>query len=428
MTGAGHPARPEVPFERSVSLATARATLERSLAACGLAWRLQARGRHVTTAKCTLYDGSGTPVEAGFGKGEPDAAQAGALFEAAEHWFGRFGRGGHAGVVHRNSRRYARSTRVLNGLLTHLIEQSAPADMALRSYRRLGGRQTVLYPVGLSDPKYVDARYEGIAADDADRFDYSRIEAYCSNSGVAIGSSEVDATIHGLLETVERDALSEFLVGAFLLRQRHRLRVVAPASLPADLKRLKQRVQAETGHAVMLVELANRFGIPVFCAALDRSASPIEATGYGCSLSRLHAARRSLYELVQGWHISQRFHPAGYRRKHRQIEERFRKHPFHLRCAQMMLGPWIREIGCDRVAYGETASVDAPEDLDAYLGAIVRLLERQGHRAYAAVLATLPGGEAIVHSLFDRQEHFFCAVEGLFVLPDMARWPDLASA
>ncbi|WP_153260061.1 YcaO-like family protein, partial [Burkholderia cenocepacia] len=411
--------------ERSLPLDVARQALVDSLQAAGLHWRTEWTGELFRTAKCTLFNADGRVLERGFGKGPEFASEVGAMFEATEHWFGRFENTDQSEVTYVDSGEYCRRTSLLNPLLRELIETSERAPIAVRTYRPLGGGCEQPYPVALASPAYVDERRASAGLSDADRFNYSNIANYCSNSGIAIGSNQLDATIHGLLEAVERDALSDFLVAAFLRRDPKAIRIIARESLPEGLRHLLELADHEIASEIMVLDLTNRFGIPCFCATRKVGRLTVELSGFGCSLDKGHAFRRSVYELVQCFHITERFYPSDFSLRAAKVISRLSDFPFHLRCATMHIGTWAQRIGWTCADFEQVEAVVPSSEPTVYLSQLVSRIERQGHHSYSSVLAVLPKGEHVVHSLIERQEHFYCAMEGSFVLPDPSRWPEL---
>jgi len=410
----------DIPIERSVAIGKARGNIEASLREYGLSWTMETKGRDVVAARCVLYNGEGSPLDSGYGKGEADAAIAGALFEAAEHWFSRFSNCNKGNIVHRQSWQFLEQEEFAADLPASLIRETQNAMMAFRKYKRVRGCEERIYPVAFSSPGYVDDLSLDPAMHPPDAVDYARIGDYCSNSGTAIGSVETDATIHGVLEAIERDTLSRFLVTAFLERDKKALRVVNPDSLPDDLRELHWRVETEVNHRILVLELENRYGVPVFCAALQKSPFLLELVGYGCSLSREHAVKRSLYELTQCYHLTTGFHPREFEVKMRRILSNLKDQPFHLRCAKLKLTEWCERIGSIDVPWSETACLHVPEGPDAYLGGLIEVVEANGGRVYSSVVNELKGSAVITHSFLEGQDHFFCVTNGAFVLPTLA--------
>lgn len=402
-----------------MSIHDARKGIEATLAGYGISWKVETTGQSVFTAKCTLHDDSGALLDSGYGKGDIDAAIAGSIFEAAEHWFCQFSNCRKDNLHYGESSQHMERHAFADLLPVSLLHDAPNATMAFRCYTRIGCSEERLYPLALSNPKYVDGLFGDHSLHFPDSFDYSRLGSYCSNSGVAIGSDLTEATIHGLLEAVERDTFSKFLVDAFLKRRASALRVVDRNSLPEDLFNLIRQVEREVSYPVLLLEFENEFGIPVFFAALQKSSFEIEVTGYGCSLSNEHAAKRSLHELVQCYHAMTWFHPEEFKKKEQRALANLANHSFHLRCAKLKVAECCEEIGFTSVNFSETAFIDAPLELCEYLRILVQHVERSGRRAYSAVVRRLNGGEVITHSFFEGQDHFFCVTNGTFVLPNL---------
>ncbi|RVG22842.1 YcaO-like family protein [Sinorhizobium meliloti] len=365
-----------------------------------------------------LYNHTGDFLDYGYGKGDVKAAIAGAMFEAAEHWFGQFPNSLKDNVRYWSSRSFSQMNGLAGYLPTSIIGASPDGIMAFREYRRILGGDSIIYPLALSSPKYVDDLHVDQGRYQPDSFDYSALGRYCSNSGVAIGTNELEATIHGVLEAVERDTLSSFLVDTFLRRERTSLRVIRHGSLPNHLRTLVSDVENEVRHQVLLLEMKNRYGIPVFCATLVRSKFEIEIVGFGCSLSRDHAAIRSLYELAQCYHAAQIFHRREFADKAKKILQYFADHKFHLRCAKLKIAEWGERIGFQNIEFVDTACLDYSDDLERYMDILVNSIEKAGRRVYHAVVNKLLGEQVITHSFIDDQDHFFCVTEGSFVLPN----------
>ncbi|WP_434707121.1 YcaO-like family protein [Pseudomonas sp. R1-1] len=410
-----------IPIERSVDVIYARTKLEAALTSYGVNWEVQVTGQYVKTAKCMLYDKSGNYLDFGYGKGDLESSTTGAMFEAAEHWFCQFSNCNKGNVSYRDTQSFIKESHISGCFPISIIADSPKGIMPFREYKQMGKNTTILYPLALSTPRYIDEKYEYRSSASQDNFNYSKIERYCTNSGVAIGSNELEATIHGILEAVERDSFSTFLVDAFLNRNKKSLRLIDLSSLPNELVSLVEDVEREVDHKILIFELANKYGIPVFCSALHKSNFPIEITGYGCSLSREHAASRSLHELVQCYHATTWFHPEDTEGKDNSILLKFENHSFHLRCAKLKLAEWCEEIGFSEINFFSTANIKHSVDLKQYLLDLTNAIERTGCHAYSSVVNELVGGQVITHSFIEGQDHFFCVTEGCFVLPNQIK-------
>ncbi len=115
-----------------------------------------------------------------------------------------------------------------------------------------------------------------------------------TTNGLASGNSVVEATLHALLEVLERDALAFDLL--------HRQSAwVDPAGLPAPFPALAQR-WAELGVPLAVRHVPNAFGLPCFKASLhDKSDSGVGMSiGSGLHLSPAIAVSRAISEAAQG--------------------------------------------------------------------------------------------------------------------------------
>lgn len=416
------------PMERSVDIIEARKRLEETLQTYGINWSIRTMGQRIFTAKCTLHDEKGRFLDYGYGKGNEDESLTGAIFEAVEHWFSNFGNSQKDNIKHLDSLTYATNSDFSKNLPISIIRESASAVMAFRTYNQIGSSEQVLYPVALSTPRYIDEIYLDPHRYMPDNFDYSGLERYCSNSGVAIGSNALEAIIHGLLEAIERDSLSRFLVKIFLRRERVALRRLNLESLPDSLQELHLKVTEETGLDVLIFEMENDFGIPAFCSTLSNSQFLIEETGFGCSLSREHALYRSLHELVQCYHARALFHPSEFSLKESKILKKFSRHPFHLRCAEFKLSKSCDELGYSEIDFSNVPTSNIPINLEDYQNLILSKIESAGRRAYSTIVNKLYGGQIIAHSFIESQDHFFCVTEGNFVFPNSSQGKQEAGA
>ncbi|MCG7866248.1 MAG: YcaO-like family protein [Candidatus Thiodiazotropha taylori] len=410
-----------VPIERSIDLADAKKNIEHILQESGVIWNIETTGRFVVTAKCTLYDKSGEYLDFGYGKGEFESAVVGALFEASEHYFSRYERADNSNVVHKESLLFLKESRLNNNLPISIIGESPNGSFPLREYTPIGKSGTILYPVALSTPTYLDGLDEGLINNPLDTFNYKHLERYCTNSGVAIGSNETEAIIHGLLESIERDTLSAFLVNVYLYKDPQELRIVIPTTLPLILHELYLDVMREVEGDVDIYFLKNDYEIPVFCSSLRNSEFEIEITGYGCSLSKSHALARSLYELVQCYHASTAFHPESVRLRDNNVLGSFKEHPFHEKCAKLKLFDQCNDIGSTAIDFDLVVDFAPPIETEEYLEFLVSIIDSKDRVAYSSNIYSDDRGSVVVHSFIEKQDHFFGVTEGCLVFSERMR-------
>jgi ribosomal protein S12 methylthiotransferase accessory factor len=406
------------PLEREFPLEIALSFLTNDLSQLGLAVVTKTVGQFVQSTKCTLLGDDSVAVDFGYGKGTEESCRTGATFEAAEHYFSQPQHIDPSTLEYLKASDFLRTTPLK---VTRALEALAGASDAPLPFRRYQGLTTaleVLYPLALACPKYIDMLLDEPSSFRHDKFDYRSLQRYSTNSGVAIGATEEEAIIHGILEAIERDTLSRFLVSTFIFPEQSKIRVVKTSTMPEYMQRVFKDVSREVGGNVILVEMQSNLGVPVFLSSLTDSPFPIDVTGFGASLSRDHAALRSLYELVQCFHVTTEFHPESVQVRDNQVLENLSRHSFHLRCAKMKFGEHCRKYGFESVAFDAIPNHDCDGTVPEYLEKLLRILARSGVNAYSTNIASLPSGINVTHSFIDGQDNFFCVTEGALVFPN----------
>lgn len=122
--------------------------------------------------------------------------------------------------------------------------------------------------------------------------------SYChfaeSTSGTSLGSSFEEATVHGLLELIERDAVLVAWHAAAALDR------IVPDSLADEEVELLRHVIARNGYDVYLLDATSDLGIPVVVAvARNLGGDPAAFLTAGSSYDIADAARSALWELSQ---------------------------------------------------------------------------------------------------------------------------------
>nr|BFE87091.1 hypothetical protein GCM10020093_096920 [Planobispora longispora] len=153
------------------------------------------------------------------------------------------------------------------------------------------GASELWYPAFARSPV---CRDHPIPGDDLEYEPYLR---YAYDSGTATGMSEPEALLHGLLEAVERDALSHALLNWYV-NDTYRPSGVDPADLPADISRLYEYATDRFGGPPLLIDMTSDLEIPAYCALPPRARHP-GVLGSGASLDAEYALERALTEVVQ---------------------------------------------------------------------------------------------------------------------------------
>ncbi|MFI7133455.1 YcaO-like family protein [Nonomuraea sp. NPDC050153] len=387
-------------------------------------------GRDPTAWWCRLLGGAAdvSPVASGMGKGHPDEARVGALFEAVEHYL--TGPAGFDPAAVRPAAPAALATGPLRGDACALLLTGTPGRrMACLRYRPLGGpalplgRADALVPLFLSAPWYVEtgaAPLRELAGDDCD---YAHLVRYSCNSGSAVGVTAAEALLHALNEAIERDALSLLLVRAFLGGDGFRPRLIDPRTLPHDLARAYAAAEEVSGSPVHLLDITSDVGVPTMLAYTAPTARHPHRRGGGTSLDPAHAAWRALTELVQSALGEGTGEGSGGGTGEgsgggtggavRGDLTGLAAHPALHACGRFDLTGPLREARV--IPFPRPAAAAGPPG--GQLRKVAAALAARGHPAYHRVVRVLPCGVTAVHVIVPDLERFMLVTDGNLVLP-----------
>jgi ribosomal protein S12 methylthiotransferase accessory factor len=125
-------------------------------------------------------------------------------------------------------------------------------------------------------------------------------------NGLGAGDTYLRATLHAVMEVVERDALSIDLATAYFCDHRsYRTHALDRTTLPAEVATLVSTVESEGGVRLSVRQLRSASGLPVYSVDLQDpriagfdAPGPVFA-GVGCAPSSVRAARSAILEAVQ---------------------------------------------------------------------------------------------------------------------------------
>ncbi|MFG1687233.1 YcaO-like family protein [Nonomuraea sp. NPDC049269] len=397
--------------ERSVPLGEAGRRVEAALAALGLRAELAdaGGGRDPTAWWCELLGGAGevSLVACGMGKGHPEEARVGALFEAVEHFL--TGPAGFDPI----GMEPAAPAEIAAGPLREdvcalLLARMPGRRMACLRYRALGGGAEALVPLFLFAPWYVEtgaARLRRLAGDDCD---YAHLTRYSCNSGSAVGVTAAEALLHALNEAIERDALSLLLARAFLGAGGLRLRLIDPDTLLNGLARAYATAGELIGSPVHLLDITSDVGVPTMLAYTAPTALHPHRRGAGTSLSPAYAAWRALTELIQTT-LGESLSSAPTQNELAGLAG----HPALHACGRFDLTGLLREARV--VPFPQV--VEAAATPGGQLRKVAAMLAARGYPAYHRTVCALPGAVTAVHVIVPALERFMLVTNGNLVLP-----------
>lgn len=263
---------------------------------------LSSVGSEFKTWTCRITDRH-SKTAIGRGKGWGQQAMASAIAEALEHYWYTFEDTTRRveAVVHDFS-----MANVLSRASPdfRLIFGTAQVELDCLLFEGLDvGPERLHFPAVLMDPGYrtlVPTQHRAV--------ERSKLYRYGTNSGTAMGLSEEEAWLHGLLEVIERDAVGIALLRSVIARNPVPVRRVRLASLGGDVGRLPDLLAGETGGCLVeLWDVTTDVGVPVLLCALcvDRPTGRYRYFGSGASLVAEYAAERAMLEALQGFHVHQ---------------------------------------------------------------------------------------------------------------------------
>ena len=115
-----------------------------------------------------------------------------------------------------------------------------------------------------------------------------------SSNGLATGNTLAEATLHALLEIIERDCVTPYCTTPLSRR-----RYVDPESARHPVTEAVLAALRQAGCWVEVVEATGRLGIPAYACSIWSEDLPIICGGFGCHLDPALAVGRALAEAAQ---------------------------------------------------------------------------------------------------------------------------------
>lgn len=262
------------------------------------------------------------------------------------------------------------------------------------------------YPVFLGDPNYYRAPLPGDSVEP-----YQDMLRYSSSLGIASGSHTHEASLHGLCELIEHDALSHALLCWFIAGRPHAV-IVDTASLPNRVRLLYDIACDRAGAQVLLLDVTTDIGVPAYLAVKDVSETEASPLGAGASPIGEHAAMRALSELIQ---------------------VQLSTGPGEARAARTRLAPWpmlqecltlsSRALNCHNARRVPLRTTVADvSTIESCLDGITGLLCRHGIRSYTCELAPPGSLISVMSTIAPGLERFSLVRMGLPVIPTGRGW------
>jgi ribosomal protein S12 methylthiotransferase accessory factor len=344
----------------------------------------------------------------GHGKGEGSQGLASAYYEALETYF----------ISARSSRRLGNGLAVLLAAREVAAQPGLRQDLVIQRWaeefpdsnaacvRYHGEGTPVHYPIFLSDPHYHREPLKGDSVEP-----YRSLLRYTSSLGTASGVNLQEALLHGLCELVEHDGWSHALLRWFIAHD-SAIDVVDPATLPESVQRLYQAAANVVEAPVVLVDVTNDIGMPVYLAVGDGDDSKAAPFGAGASPLGEYAAVRALSELIQSAAMADRD-------ADQVAAARLAAWPALQKCMLLPIRPLLSQ-GPRRVALRE--SVGDTTAVEAILETSARLVRGRGVEFYTCELTPDDSLVSVVTVIAPGLERFSLVHMGIPVIPTGRGW------
>lgn len=388
--------------ERELPLALASQRIDEQMRQLSLSVNEQWSGTNVGSARVTLSRHCGASSQ-GCGKGLEAEARVGARFEALEHFLEQH----HVRATHLSvAARLARMPALQQDILQPWLAEQPEKTLACQAYHDLDGEWLFDYPLALSLPDHADHPLSG------ETFDYRGLRRYSSNDGAAIGATYLEAVLHALNQSIERDALSLFFLRHYFYRQPSLLRWVSKPDPSCALGHLWRQAEQCLDAQIRVLDISSEFASRTYLALRITTETTLHGAlfGAGASLDPWHAVRRAVTELVQVQLNSQ---VAEAQAELTLAEQQLRPFPRLHACLQL-------DLGTVHQAAGEVVPLPPAPPFTTVREQVAQLwadLRRHGQHAGVCEVFRGQNGISLVNVAIPGLERFHLVCSGNVVCP-----------
>ncbi len=229
---------------------------------------------------------------------------------------------------------------------------------------------------------------------------------FCSSNGSAIGTNKLEASIHGLAELIERDALSCFLYSSFVAKK-YLIKKVKKNTIPSYLFDLVHEIEDTFDENLIILDITTDLGIPVYLVSFTHQDYPIQPIGSGCSFHRTYALERSILEAIQMKDLS----VPEERKKDQAILDMFKSWPAYYNSTKVNLKSIVNRI--PEVKFKDHTHFECPENIYKNL---ISILNKNDIDVYKSVIYNT-NKVACIKMISPQLEQFHPCQSGYFTIP-----------
>ncbi|SRR5579883_316393 len=253
----------------------------------------------------------------------------------------------------------------------------------------------------------IDCQYIPLVEDTCNYYHY---RCYASTNGLASAASYNEALIHAILEIIERDAISYFLLDTFLLKEP--IKIIDPTTLPLYLQQLIQELEEQHQEKLLLVHFPSHFNVPVYGAIFGKR-SGIIPRGFGASLNANYAAERAILEVLQTLHVYE-YMP---QEQPDLTLTKIKNYPVLLDCLRFDLMEIVNNNHYQLLAFTETGDNKDIVPQDEYLSLLLERIYQQNMTLYVNNILVSENGYACINAIIPGIEEFFHILNEQIILP-----------
>ncbi len=396
-------------YERICSPQKAISLFDEELITLNLSYKLSFIGNSPFTSKCTLYHLDNSIADVGNGKGLGLNSEISAKYEALEHYLSTQKSALSNTCFFTSFHEIKNKLSAINikalpsNLMTTDNEKIKTAWITLKSY---SNDHLIYVPYFSVNPDYIKTPFQ------SDQLNYSTFLVRTTNNGTAIGATLEEAILHAINELVERDAISTLLLSAFAKDRPHRIKILDKSSLPVSLLSIVKKIESDYQEEMLIFDITNDIGIPVFCATFTKQGQSIQPMGFGASLNPCYAVERALLEALQSLHL----YDNTLREEDDWILGRFNQWPKLKKCAKCDLLSLVKSGNIEERKFLDSANLT--DNLQKTIERILDILSKSNLQVFYTNHYYSVSGIACVKVVIPGLEQFHRVRYGSFVIPN----------
>lgn len=395
-------------YERQYSSERAFSIIAEEIEKLSLSVQYKSVGNEIKTFQCLITDNDKTFI--GCGKGIGIQSKVSATYEAFEHYycFRKLTDRNHSEIKFLSIAEVLNNHELIidNNLLVDFLSNKT-TKLPWLTYKSFTSEEIYHYPLFLAEPRYAE-----IAQFPEDTFDYSSHAWLASDSGTASGTSFAEAAIHAMNESIERDAISLFLVRAFMKGKS--LHLISKNSLPTHLQQYIKNIEHETQDELAIIDISSEFNVPSFCVSFTKQKVLIQPKGFGTSLNKVYALERALLEALQPLHLRTK----TLEKIERETVERFAAYPLLQQAAIADIGLAISKKQYIEKSFASIETCFAANlNLNDQLSYLVKACQSKDFYPYFAMIGQQDSKITCVKIIIPGLDNFYTVRAGKFILP-----------